>query len=354
MLAGGDVNATALGALGNAGRLIAGVGDDGALSLPGSVKLTAAFITHPGISAAGKDLSLAAAGMDLSGGNLSAVGKLALASPGDIATRNAVVHGGTLDIAAANLRNQGGKLTSAGDAALKLGGELDNAAGLIAAAGGLRIEAGRVGNAAGTLAGADVAIAATGAVDNRGGLIQADESLTLNAAALDNSATLAAPGTPAKGVLGKLVAIMADRVNNQGGSVGAGQDLTLTTGNWTTPAAKSPPRRNATVRAALLKNTPRASCSPANASPSTSMPPQGPGHAAFRARPVLHLRGLAQPDRQHRRRPRPDPVRGRRHGQQRQRERRARPERHGRLAEQPGHRRTAGRPQQAPSTSPTG
>ncbi|QKQ46598.1 MULTISPECIES: hemagglutinin repeat-containing protein [Achromobacter] len=254
VLAGGDVNATALGALGNAGRLIAGVGDDGALSLPGSVKLTAAFITHPGISAAGKDLSLAAAGMDLSGGNLSAVGKLALASPGDIATRNAVVHGGTLDIAAANLRNQGGKLTSAGDAALKLGGELDNAAGLIAAAGGLRIEAGRVGNAAGTLAGADVAIAATGAVDNRGGLIQADESLTLNAAALDNSATLAAPGAPAKGVLGKLVAIMADRVNNQGGSVGAGQDLTLTTGELDNTGGEVAAQRNATVRAALLKN----------------------------------------------------------------------------------------------------
>ncbi len=254
VLAGGDVNATALGALGNAGRLIAGVGDDGALSLPGSVKLTAAFITHPGISAAGKDLSLAAAGMDLSGGNLSAVGKLALASPGDIATRNAVVHGGALDIAAANLRNQGGKLTSAGDAALKLGGEFDNAAGLIAAAGGLRIEAGRVGNAAGTLAGADVAIAATGAVDNRGGLIQADESLTLNAAALDNSATLAAPGAPAKGVLGKLVAIMADRVNNQGGSVGAGQDLTLTTGELDNAGGEVAAQRNATVRAALLKN----------------------------------------------------------------------------------------------------
>ncbi|WP_165359304.1 hemagglutinin repeat-containing protein [Achromobacter agilis] len=254
VLAGGDLNAAALGALGNAGRFIAGVGDDGTLSLPGSVKLAAALITHPGISAAGKDLSLAAAGMDLSGGNLSSVGKLALASPGDIATRNAVVHGGALDIAAASLRNQGGKLTSAGDSALKLGGELDNAAGLIAAARGLRIEAARVGNAAGTLAGGDLTVAATGAVDNRGGLIQADESLALNAAALDNSATLAAPGTPAKGVLGKFVAILADRVNNQGGSVGAGQDLTLTTGELDNTGGEIAAQRNATVRAALLKN----------------------------------------------------------------------------------------------------
>ncbi|WP_043542301.1 hypothetical protein, partial [Achromobacter sp. RTa] len=254
VLAGGDLNAAALGALGNAGRFIAGVGDDGTLSLPGSVKLTAALITHPGISAAGKDLSLAAAGMDLSGGNLSSVGRLALASPGDIATRNAVVHGGALDIAAASLRNQGGKLTSAGDSALKLGGELDNAAGLIAAARGLRIEAARVGNAAGTLAGGDLTVAATGAVDNQGGLIQADESLALNAAVLDNSATLAAPGTPAKGVLGKFVAIMADRVNNQGGSVGAGQDLTLTTGELDNTGGEVAAQRNATVRAALLKN----------------------------------------------------------------------------------------------------
>jgi filamentous hemagglutinin len=254
VLAGGDINATALGALGNAGRFIAGVGEDGTLSLPGSVKLTAAFITHPGISAAGKDLTLAAGGMDLSGGNLSAIGKLALTSPGDIATRNAVLHGGTLDITAATLRNQGGKLTSAGDAVLKLSGELDNATGLIAAASGVRIEASRVGNASGTLAGGDLTLATPGAVDNRGGLIQADEALTLNAASLDNSATLTAASAPPKGVLGKLVSIVTDRVNNQGGSISAGQDLTITTGELDNAGGEVAAQRYATVDAALLKN----------------------------------------------------------------------------------------------------
>ncbi|SEJ60669.1 hemagglutinin repeat-containing protein [Achromobacter sp. NFACC18-2] len=255
VLAGGDANATASGALSNAGRFIAGVGEDGALSLPGSLKLTAAFITHPGISAAGKDMTLSAGGMDLSAGNLSSIGKLALASPGDIATRNAVLHGGSLDISAANLRNQGGKLTSAGDAVLKLGGELDNTTGLIAAAGNVQIEAARVGNAAGTLAGGDLTLATAGAVDNRGGLIQADETLTLNAASLDNSATLTAASAPPKGVQGKLVTIVADRVNNQGGSISASQDLTITTGELDNAGGEVAAQRYATIDAALLKNS---------------------------------------------------------------------------------------------------
>ncbi|WP_167401035.1 hemagglutinin repeat-containing protein [Achromobacter spanius] len=254
VLTGGDINATAIGALGNTGRFIAGVGADGTLSLPGSVNLTAAFITHPGISAAGKDMTLAAGGMDLSGGNLSAIGKLALTSPGDLATRNAVLHGGSLDITAANLRNQGGKLTSAGDAALKLGGELDNTAGLIAAAGNVQLEAARVGNAGGTLAGGNLTVATPGAVDNRGGLIQADDTLTLNAASLDNSATLTAAAAPPKGVLGKLVTIVADRVNNQGGSISAGQDLTVTTGELDNAGGEVAAQRYATVDAAVLKN----------------------------------------------------------------------------------------------------
>ncbi|SIT29110.1 hemagglutinin repeat-containing protein [Achromobacter sp. MFA1 R4] len=255
VLAGGDANATASGALSNAGRFIAGVGEDGALSLPGSVKLTAAFITHPGVSAAGKDMTLSAGGMDLSAGNLSSIGKLALASPGDIATRNAVLHGGSLGISAATLRNQGGKLTSAGDAVLKLGGELDNATGLIAAAGKVQIEAARIGNAAGTLAGGDLTLATAGAVDNRGGLIQADETLTLNAASLDNSATLTAASAPPKGVLGKLVTIVADRVNNQGGSLSASQDLTIATGELDNAGGEVAAQRNATIDAALLKNS---------------------------------------------------------------------------------------------------
>ncbi|WP_160144426.1 hemagglutinin repeat-containing protein [Achromobacter sp. SLBN-14] len=254
VLAGGDVTATAKSALNNSGRFIAGVGEDGTLSLPGSVNLTAAFITHPGISAAGKDMTLAAGGMDMSGGNVSAVGKLGLTTSGDITTRNAVLHGGSVDIAAANLRNQDGKITSAGEAVVKLGGELDNTAGLIAAAGDARIDAARIGNAGGTLAGANLTLVATGTVDNQGGLIQADDTLTLNAASLDNRATLTASGSPPKGVLAKTATIVAGGINNQSGAISAGQDLTLDTGDLDNTGGNIAAERYATIKAAMLKN----------------------------------------------------------------------------------------------------
>jgi len=254
VLAGRDVTATATGTLTNSGRFIAGVGEDGTLSLPGSVNLTATFITHPGVSAAGKDMTLTADGMDLSNGNLSSIGKLALMSPGDITTRDAVLHGGSLDIDAANLRNQGGKLTSANDVTLKLGGELDNTNGLIAAAGDTRIAAARIGNVGGTLAGSDVTLAATGAVSNQGGLIQADDTLTLNAASLDNRATLTAAGSPPKGVLAKTATIVAGGINNQGGDISATQNLTLDTGELDNTGGEIAAGRYATVKAAVLKN----------------------------------------------------------------------------------------------------
>ncbi|CAO3947873.1 hemagglutinin repeat-containing protein [Achromobacter mucicolens] len=254
VLAGSDVTATAKDALNSSGRFIAGVGEDGTLSLPGSVNLTAAFITHPGISVAGKDMTLAAGGMDLSGGNVSAVGKLGLTTSGDITTRNAVLHGGSVDIAAANLRNQDGKITSAGDAVVKLGGELDNTAGLIAAANDARIDASRIGNAGGTLAGANLTLVATGAVDNQGGLIQADDTLTLNAASLDNRATLTTSGSPPKGVLAKTATIVAGGINNQSGAISAGQDLTLDTGELDNTGGNIAAERYATIKAAMLKN----------------------------------------------------------------------------------------------------
>ncbi|KRB12167.1 hemagglutinin repeat-containing protein [Achromobacter sp. Root170] len=254
VLAGGDVTATAKSALNNSGRFIAGVGEDGTLSLPGSVNLTAAFITHPGISAAGKDMTLAAGGMDMSGGNVSAVGKLGLTTSGDITTRNAVLHGGSVDIAASNLRNQDGKITSASEAVVKLGGELDNTAGLIAAAGDARIDAARIGNAGGTLAGANLTLVATGTVDNQGGLIQADDTLTLNAASLDNRATLTASGSPPKGVLAKTATIVAGGINNQSGAISAGQDLTLDTGDLDNTGGNIAAERYATIKAAMLKN----------------------------------------------------------------------------------------------------
>ena len=255
VLAGGDLIATALGQLSNAGRFVAGVGADGSLSQPGSIRLTGGSIVHGGTSLAGRDLSLSAGSLNLAGGKLSAIGKVTLATPGDVDSRNAVVQGGALDIAAANLYNQGGKLTSTGDAAIKLGGALNNTGGVIAAAGDARIEAASVVNRDGTLAARDLTVTATGAVDNRGGLIQADNVLTLKAASLDNSGTLTAAGTPPKGVLGKVVSIVADRVNNQGGSIEAIEDLTLTTQELDNTGGAVASQGSARIVADTLKNT---------------------------------------------------------------------------------------------------
>ena len=249
------MNAAVHGLLNNAGRFVAGVDADGKLSQPGSLTLNADSITHAGISLASKNVTFDADGMDLTDGNLSAIGKLALTSPGDIVTRNAVVHGGSLDISAANLRNQGGKLTSAGNYVLKLSGELDNTGGLVAAADSVQIEAAQARNHDGTLAGTDLTIVATGAIDNRSGLIQADNTLTLNAASLDNSATLVTASAPAEGVVGKQISIVADRVNNQGGSINAGQDLTLTTKELDNAGGEVAAQNVATIQADTLKNS---------------------------------------------------------------------------------------------------
>jgi len=254
VLAGGDLIAIALGRLSNAGRFVAGVGADGSLSQPGSIRLTGGAIVHGGASLAGRDLSLSAGSLNLAGGKLSAIGKVALVTPGDVDSRNAVVQGGALDVAADNLYNQGGKLTSTGDAAIKLSGALNNTGGVIAAAGDAGIEAASIVNRDGTLAARDLTVAATGAVDNRGGLIQADNALTLNAASLDNSGTLAAAGTPAKGVLGKVVSIVADRVNNQGGSIEAIEDLTLAAKELDNTAGAVASQGNARIVADTLKN----------------------------------------------------------------------------------------------------
>ncbi|WP_162876242.1 hemagglutinin repeat-containing protein [Achromobacter insuavis] len=260
VLAGGDLIATATGQLANAGQFVAGMDADGALNLPGSLTLTAGAIVHPGASLAGKTLSMSADGLDLADGKLSAVDKLVLSTPGDMDSRNAVVQGGALDVTAANLRNQGGDLATTRDAAIKLGGNLDNTGGRITAEGDARIEAAAIANRHGTLAGRYLSITATAAptptdaVDNREGLILADNALTLRAASLDNSVTLTAAGDPPRGVLAKVLDILADRVGNQAGSMRAREGLTLTTKDLDNTGGEIASQGNARILADRLDN----------------------------------------------------------------------------------------------------
>lgn len=230
VLAGGDLNASAGGALNNAGRLAAGVDEDGALTKTGSLTLAASAISHDGTSLAGKDLTLSAGQLDLGGANLSALGKLALTTAGDIDTRLATLYGGTLAISGSNLNNQGGKITAGGDAKITLSGALDNRAGVLASVGHTDIEAVRVDNQAGTLAGKDLSISASGSVDNTGGLMQADNALSVTAAALNNRDTAWQGNEPSSGLIANTIRIVAGQLDNTRGSIQAQDALAIEAG----------------------------------------------------------------------------------------------------------------------------
>ena len=263
VLAGGDLDVRTQGLLDNAGRLAAGVGADGVLNQPGSLRLTAGSIQHAGASLAGKDMTLTATGsgaaagdMSLAGGTLSANNLMTLSAKGDIDTAGATLHGGGLDLSAANLRNAGGKITSAGDARIDLGagGTLDNTGGLIAAAGNARINAGTLDNRDGTVAGGDLNVTVADTLNNQRGLIQADRTLTLLASRLDNRDTLNGTGTSARGVLGKIVSIVADGVDNRGGAVNAGESLAIKTREVDNTAGEVVSQGDARIETDTLKN----------------------------------------------------------------------------------------------------
>ncbi|MFY1942918.1 hemagglutinin repeat-containing protein [Achromobacter xylosoxidans] len=195
VLTGGDLVATTIGKLVNTGRFLAGVNPAGALSEPGSLTLTAETIVHRGASLAGKDLSVSADSLELAGGTLAA----------------------------------------SEDVAIELRGQLDNTGGRVATAGDVHIEA--------------------AAIANREGLITADNALTLRAASLDNSGTLTMAGEPPKGVLAKVVDILADRVGNQTGSMQAREDLTLATKDLDNAGGEIASQGNARILADELNNT---------------------------------------------------------------------------------------------------
>ncbi len=195
VLTGGDLVATTIGKLVNTGRFVAGVDTDGALSESGSLTLRGDTIVHRGASLTGKDLSVSADSLELAGGTLAA----------------------------------------SEDVAIELRGQLDNTGGRVAAAGDVHIEA--------------------AAIANREGLITADNALTLRAASLDNSGTLTMAGEPSKGVLAKVVDILADRVGNQTGSMQAREDLTLATKDLDNAGGEIASQGNARILVDELNNT---------------------------------------------------------------------------------------------------
>lgn len=228
---------------------------DLAVSAAGKLNTTA-----DGRLQSGAAFDLSAGGALGNAGIATAVGRATLKAGTTLDNTGSVLAGGDLIATATNLRNQGGELIATSDAEIELGGNLDNTGGRIAAAGAARIEAAAIANRRGTLAGRDVTITATSspattnAVDNHAGLIQADNALTLRAASLDNGGTLTAAGDPPKGVLGKVVDILADRVGNQTGSVQAREDLTLSTQDLDNTGGEIASQGNARILADRLDN----------------------------------------------------------------------------------------------------
>ncbi|WP_238923236.1 hemagglutinin repeat-containing protein [Achromobacter ruhlandii] len=253
VLAAGDLRVRVPGLLHNAGRLVAGVDADGGLRLPGGLQVDAGTIQHPGVSLAGKDMTLSANGLQLDGGALSATGQMTLAVTGDIDTAGALLHAGALDLSAVHLRNPGGALTATGAARIRLGAGLDNTNGKLIAAGHARVDAASIDNRDGTLAGGDLTIVTPGAVDNRSGLIQADGTLALSAASLDNRAATA-PAVPVRGLLGRVVAVEADGINNQGGAINAIEGLSLRARDIDNTAGRIVSQGDASIATDVLQN----------------------------------------------------------------------------------------------------
>ncbi|WP_395757240.1 hemagglutinin repeat-containing protein [Achromobacter sp. EB05] len=237
------------------GGLAATQTGDLAVSAAGKLNTTA-----DGRLQSGAAFDLSAGGALGNAGIATAVGRATLKAGTTLDNTGSVLAGGDLIATATNLRNQGGELIATSDAKIELDGNLDNTGGRIAAAGAARIEAAAIANRRGTLAGRDVTVTATSspattnAVDNHAGLIQADNALTLRAASLDNGGTLTAAGDPPKGVLGKVVDILADRVGNQTGSVQAREDLTLSTQDLDNTGGEIASQGNARILADRLDN----------------------------------------------------------------------------------------------------
>ena len=252
-------------------------------------------------------MTLSATGMNLAGGTLSSVGLMTVAAT-QTSTRptpRCMAAAWTCPPPTCATR---GKLTSSGDAIIKLGGELDNTGGTIAAAGKARIDAASLVNRDGTVAGGNPTVTTSGAIDNQRGLLQADDTLTLTASSLDNSNTLTASNAPAKGVLGKVVSIVAGRVNNQGGAISAGQDLGIKTGELDNTAGDIAAQGSARIDADTLDNT-RGQIAAGQAW-GAGQGAARPGLAGLGRGPGVRVRGFLEPGRQSDGRARPEPERG--------------------------------------------
>jgi filamentous hemagglutinin len=227
VVAANDLIASTSGALNNSGRLLAGLDDQGQISVPGNLTLSAGTLTNSGLAAAGGNATLNASSLMLAGGTVSATQALNAATAGAVDAQAATLYGGTMSITGASLDNRGGDLSSSGDLALLISGVLNNQSGSIATNGILQAGGSQIINQGGKMIAQDLNVTTAGAINNAGGLLQASNTLTLSAASLANTDTPSTNPAQPLGVVGKTVTINAATIDNTRGTLAASDALTL-------------------------------------------------------------------------------------------------------------------------------
>ncbi|ANH68317.1 hemagglutinin repeat-containing protein [Mitsuaria sp. 7] len=192
------------------------------------------------IAQAGGNLTLRAAQWDGAQGQVLTSGALDWQVTGALTATGATTQADSLRLVAGSLAHDGGRMTAAQAATLDVDGTLGNRGGSIVAGTGLSVEAGRLSNAAGGLmqAGGALQVGVTGAdaLDNQGGRLRSGGDMTITAAALDNRGgwagsdgqlTVRAPGAllNQQGTLlaQRAISLEGGSLSNQGGRIASVQ-----------------------------------------------------------------------------------------------------------------------------------
>jgi filamentous hemagglutinin len=198
------------GSVASTGTLGAGVNGDGSLAQSGDLSVTTGgLLAATGRNAAGGNVALNGASVNLAGSSTSANGALALtASGGDLHLSGATtIAGGTLDTRAA--------------------GTLVNDGGVLSSGGAQTVSAGALSNRNGQIvSGSTLNVAATSDLQNQGGTLQAAGALSVNVASLDNSGGHVA----ALGADDLTLATVGLLDNGSGGTIGGNGNVTVQAG----------------------------------------------------------------------------------------------------------------------------
>ena len=215
--------------------------------------IDAGAVDHRSASTAAKNITLNATSLNNTQGEIIQTGTDTMTVTVNQTLNNTagtLTSNGRLNIAAQSLTNDQGKLSALDDLSINLStaasqtagatqtaGALSNLQGLVAATGNVTLNAASVDNTLGTIASVNkgLNITTTGTTINDSGKIQAALDITLTNAGLSNTLTtspLATSTTPYGSILGRNIDINtnAQTLNNEGGTIVASQSANLQAG----------------------------------------------------------------------------------------------------------------------------